>query len=44
VSYGTTGSFSETRAGWTLGGGLEWMFAPHWTHKAEYLYYDLGPS
>jgi outer membrane immunogenic protein len=33
VSYGTTGSFSETRAGWTLGGGLEWMFAPHWTTR-----------
>jgi outer membrane immunogenic protein len=35
-------SLSETRAGWTLGGGLEWMFAPRWTVKAEYLYYDLG--
>jgi outer membrane immunogenic protein len=42
VNYGSTGSFSETRAGWTVGGGLEWMFAPHWTVKAEYLYYDLG--
>jgi len=38
----TAGSFSETRAGWTIGGGLEWMFLPHWTLKAEYLYYDLG--
>jgi len=36
------GSASETRVGWTLGAGLEWMFAPHWTVKAEYLYYDLG--
>ncbi len=33
---------SETRAGWTLGGGWEWMFAPRWSVKAEYLYYDLG--
>ena len=33
---------SQTRAGWTLGGGWEWMFAPHWSLKAEYLYYDLG--
>lgn len=24
------------------GGGLEYAFAPHWTAKAEYLYYDLG--
>ena len=33
---------SQTRAGWTLGGGWEWMFAPRWSVKAEYLYYDLG--
>jgi outer membrane immunogenic protein len=42
VTYSTTGSFSQTRTGWTLGGGLEWMFAPNWTLKGEYLYYDLG--
>jgi outer membrane immunogenic protein len=28
--------------GWTVGGGAEWMFAPHWSLKGEYLYYDLG--
>lgn len=28
--------------GWTAGGGVEWMFAPRWTVKAEYLYADLG--
>ena len=33
---------SETRVGWTIGGGLEWMFAPNWSLKGEYLYYDLG--
>jgi outer membrane immunogenic protein len=38
----TTASDSTTRAGWTVGGGLEWMFAPHWSVKGEYLYYDLG--
>ncbi len=32
----------EWRAGWTVGGGVEWMFTPNWTVKAEYLYYDLG--
>jgi outer membrane immunogenic protein len=42
VTYGTTGSFSQMRTGWTLGGGLEWMFAPNWSLKGEYLYYDLG--
>jgi outer membrane immunogenic protein len=38
----TNSSISETRAGWTAGGGLEWMFIPQWSVKAEYLYYDLG--
>ena len=33
---------SATQVGWTAGGGLEWMFAPNWSIKAEYLYYDLG--
>jgi outer membrane immunogenic protein len=37
-----TGSSSNIGTGWTGGGGLEWMFAPHWTFKAEYLYVDLG--
>jgi outer membrane immunogenic protein len=35
-------TYSETRVGWTAGGGVEWMFAPNWSAKAEYLYYDLG--
>jgi outer membrane immunogenic protein len=38
----STGSFSDTRLGWTVGGGLEWMISPNWSFKAEYLYYDLG--
>ncbi len=36
------GAFSDTRVGWTAGGGLEWMFWPNWSAKVEYLYYDLG--
>jgi outer membrane immunogenic protein len=35
-------SQSETRAGWTVGGGAKWMIAPRWSIKAEYLYVDLG--
>jgi opacity protein-like surface antigen len=31
-----------TQPGWTAGVGLEWMFMPRWSLKAEYLYYDLG--
>jgi outer membrane immunogenic protein len=30
------------KAGWTLGLGTEWMFAPAWTVKVEYLFADLG--
>jgi outer membrane immunogenic protein len=46
-SFTTAGGASavtknETRAGWTLGGGAEWMFASQWSIKAEYLFYDLG--
>ncbi|SDQ89829.1 outer membrane immunogenic protein [Rhizobiales bacterium GAS113] len=33
---------SETRNGWTLGGGAEVEFAPRWTAKIEYLHVDLG--
>ena len=35
-------SFSNTLAGWTAGGGIEWMFLQNWSTKVEYLYYDLG--
>lgn len=42
----TSGNFfssqSNTRAGWTAGGGAEWMFMPKWSFKVEYLYADLG--
>jgi outer membrane immunogenic protein len=41
-AYFSTGAFSDTRAGWTAGGGGEWMFSPNWSAKVEYLYYDLG--
>jgi len=40
--YSSFGSISNSRVGWTAGGGLEWLFAPNWSVKAEYLYYDLG--
>jgi len=35
-------TYANTQAGWTAGGGLEWMFAPNWSAKAEYLYYSLS--
>jgi outer membrane immunogenic protein len=42
TSTTTLGSGSTTLFGWTAGVGGEWMFAPNWSAKAEYLYYDLG--
>ncbi len=36
------GAFSDALFGWTAGVGVEWMFLPNWSAKAEYLYYDLG--
>jgi outer membrane immunogenic protein len=38
----STGSTSETRVGWTIGGGLETRIASKWTAKIEYLHFDLG--
>jgi outer membrane immunogenic protein len=37
-----SGSTTQTRAGWALGVGGEWAFAPKWSLKAEYLYMDFG--
>jgi outer membrane immunogenic protein len=34
----------KTKAGWTLGAGVEHMFAPHWTARAEFRYTDLGKT
>jgi outer membrane immunogenic protein len=33
---------SSTRAGFALGGGIEYAFTPNWTAKAEYMYYGFG--
>jgi outer membrane immunogenic protein len=35
-------STSTTRAGWTVGAGVEGAFWNNWSLKAEYLYVDLG--
>jgi outer membrane immunogenic protein len=40
VSDAWTG-YSNTRTGWTAGGGVEWMFMPNWSAKLEYLFMDL---
>jgi outer membrane immunogenic protein len=30
--------------GYTVGGGLEYLFAPNWSAKAEYQYYNFGTT
>ncbi len=39
--YSGSCGFSDTAWGWTLGGGVEWGFADHWSAKAEYLYVNV---
>jgi outer membrane immunogenic protein len=41
---GLTVSTETTKMGWTLGGGVEWMFMPRWSVKAEYLYIASGST
>ena len=36
------GQTSNTKTGWTIGGGAEWMFAPHWSAFLEGNYMDFG--
>jgi len=38
---GLTGA-TQTNAGWTAGGGVEFALTNNWTAKAEYLHVDLG--
>jgi outer membrane immunogenic protein len=38
----TTDSSSHTKAGWTLGAGVEYAFTQNWTTRVEYRYSDFG--
>jgi outer membrane immunogenic protein len=37
-----SGAFSKTKAGWTVGAGVEYALLNGWSVKAEYLYADFG--
>lgn len=37
-------SDSDTKAGWTAGGGVEYAFANQWSLGVEYLYMDFGTT
>lgn len=40
--YLSSASSSDTRTGWVIGGGFEWMATSNWLFRVEYLYYDFG--
>jgi len=42
LPVGAAASSTDTRAGWTLGAGVEHKFTPNWSGKLEYLYMDFG--
>jgi outer membrane immunogenic protein len=41
---GLTASSDDSNFGYTIGGGVEWKFAPQWSVKGEYLYLDTGDT
>ena len=38
---GLTASDSKVHSGYTIGGGIEYMFAPNWSAKGEYMFTHL---
>jgi outer membrane immunogenic protein len=41
AAFTTDGNHKD---GYTVGAGLEYMFAPNWSAKAEYQYYNFGKT
>jgi len=42
VTFNSENAFGASRSGWTVGGGLEWMFARGWSVFGEFNYMDFG--
>jgi outer membrane immunogenic protein len=42
LPVGSISIFSSTRAGWTVGGGIEYAITNNWSVGAEYRYTDFG--
>jgi len=42
VPFFSTGYYSNTRVGWTVGGGLQYAITNNWSVRAEYRYTDFG--
>ena len=41
-ALGASFSDNQTHTGYTLGGGLEYLFTPNWSAKGEYMFTSLG--
>ena len=41
-ALGVSFSDSQTHTGYTIGGGLEYLFTPNWSAKGEYMFTSLG--
>jgi outer membrane immunogenic protein len=42
AAIGPLQGYTTTRAGWTLGAGVEYAFTPNWTARVEYRYANYG--
>jgi outer membrane immunogenic protein len=42
TGFGLTLAESRFHSGWTVGGGLEYLFVPNWSGKVEYMYADYS--
>jgi outer membrane immunogenic protein len=42
TGFGATFAESRFHSGWTVGGGLEYMFVPNWSGKVEYMFADYS--
>lgn len=42
VGFSTVLSESHVHSGWTVGGGVEYLFLPNWSVKGEYMYADYS--
>jgi outer membrane immunogenic protein len=42
LAAGASFTDSKLHSGWTIGGGVEYMFLPSWSAKAEYMYADFA--
>jgi outer membrane immunogenic protein len=40
----TSIGFSQDKVGYAAGAGVEWMFAPNWIGRLEYMHYGFGGS